>query len=112
MIVYKISQNVNQGYDSWDAAIVVAESEDDARLIHPKGLHVVWKEFWDFRREERIFGWVDTGEWSDEDCQRDSAWVDEVYGKWAPPVVVKVEKICDSLAYISRCVLLASWNAG
>lgn len=35
MNIYKISQDVNNGYDTYDSAIVAAESEDQARNIHP-----------------------------------------------------------------------------
>jgi hypothetical protein len=35
MKLWLISQTKNQGYDSFDSAIVVAESEDAARNIHP-----------------------------------------------------------------------------
>ena len=32
--LYRISQTVNTGYDTYDSAVVVAESEDAAREIH------------------------------------------------------------------------------
>lgn len=35
MNIYLISQNENSGYDTYDAAVVAAESEDEARQIHP-----------------------------------------------------------------------------
>lgn len=37
MNLYKISQTINGGYDTFDAAIVAAESENEARDIHPNG---------------------------------------------------------------------------
>jgi len=33
--LYLVSQTVNDGYDTYDSAVVAAESEADARLIHP-----------------------------------------------------------------------------
>jgi hypothetical protein len=36
MNLYLISQNQNIGYDTYDSAVVVAKSEEDARLIHPR----------------------------------------------------------------------------
>ena len=33
--LYLISQDENQGYDTYDSAVVAAESEDAARQIHP-----------------------------------------------------------------------------
>lgn len=44
MYLYKISQDVNDNYDTYDSAIVVAKSEDEARLIHPRGTE---REPWD-----------------------------------------------------------------
>lgn len=37
MNLYLISQTVNPGYDTFDSAVVVAESEEVARSIHPDG---------------------------------------------------------------------------
>jgi hypothetical protein len=33
--LYIISQSINTGYDTYDSAVVAAESENDAVLIHP-----------------------------------------------------------------------------
>ena len=35
MKLYLLSQEVVTGYDTYDSAVVAAESEDDARTIHP-----------------------------------------------------------------------------
>jgi hypothetical protein len=45
MNVYKISQNVNNGYDTYDAAIVVAKSKKEARNIMP-GDYVKWNDLY------------------------------------------------------------------
>ena len=37
MKLYLIWQEVNNDYDTYDSAVVVAESEDEARRIHPDG---------------------------------------------------------------------------
>jgi hypothetical protein len=37
MNIYLISQKENDIYDCYDSAVVAAESEDDARSIHPDG---------------------------------------------------------------------------
>lgn len=44
MKLYKISQSDNNGYDTYDSAIVVASSEEEAKSIHPGG-----REEWDYR---------------------------------------------------------------
>lgn len=36
-ILYLISQDVNSDYDTYSSAVVVASSEDKARLVHPDG---------------------------------------------------------------------------
>ena len=46
MNLYLISQNENNGYDTYDSAVVCAETEEKARMIHPYYL----KE-WDHKRE-------------------------------------------------------------
>jgi len=33
--LYLVSQSINNGYDTYDSMVVAAESEQDARLIHP-----------------------------------------------------------------------------
>jgi len=35
--LYLISQGVNNEYDTYDSAVVAAESEEDATKIHPSG---------------------------------------------------------------------------
>lgn len=35
--LYRIYQSENNGYDTYDSAVVVANSEDEARKIHPGG---------------------------------------------------------------------------
>jgi len=37
MKLYKVSQTLNNGYDTYDSMVVCAESEADARTIHPDG---------------------------------------------------------------------------
>ena len=37
MNLYKISQDKNNGWDTYDSAVVAAETEDDAKTIHQDG---------------------------------------------------------------------------
>lgn len=39
MKLYLISQEYNDGYNTYDSAVVSAESEAVARTIHPRGAH-------------------------------------------------------------------------
>ncbi len=49
MKLYKLSQNENTGYDTYDSMVVCAKDADEARNIHPEnywkqegGIHGVW----------------------------------------------------------------------
>ncbi len=47
LYLYLISQNENNDYDTYDSAVVVASSEDEARKIHPDGENGRWdKGYW------------------------------------------------------------------
>ncbi|GHU92636.1 hypothetical protein FACS1894208_00120 [Clostridia bacterium] len=45
MNLYLLTQSERCGYDTYDSCVVVAESEDDAVTIHPKGDNAWWREF-------------------------------------------------------------------
>lgn len=36
MNIYRISQTTHTGYDTYDSAVVIAESEENARWMHPE----------------------------------------------------------------------------
>jgi hypothetical protein len=42
LFLYKISQNENNGYDTYDSMIVAAYSEEEAREIHPRMNYGGW----------------------------------------------------------------------
>lgn len=44
MKLWLICQNDNNGYDTFDSAVVAAETEEDARSISPAG---TWENDWD-----------------------------------------------------------------
>lgn len=37
MKLWLIEQNINNGYDTYDSAVVAAKTEEEARNIHPRG---------------------------------------------------------------------------
>ena len=53
MNLYLISQDKNNGYDTYDSAVVIAENEDKARLIHPNDRK--WNG-----KEQPYDSWVDS----------------------------------------------------
>ena len=94
MKLWLISQSQVDGYDTYDSAVVAAETEDGARRTDPGGYH----------------------EWDDKDgCWRYN------YGKkeaddsscWARDIsAVKVELIGDAAPDVKAGVIVASFNAG
>ncbi len=83
MKLWLISQDVNDDYDTFDGAIVAAETELFARCIHPYGNLVEWE------REQKS------------------------YGCWAKsPDQVTAIQIGDALPGQKPGVILGSFNAG
>jgi len=84
LFLYRISQDVNNGYDTYDSAIVVAKSEEEARKIYPNIGYISNKKY-DFN----YFGdWADT------------------------PSQVTVEKIGTATGLQDGEVVCSSFNAG
>lgn len=84
MNLYLISQDINDDYDTYDSAVVAAESEDDARTIHP---------------DKEIVDWVKLDWWSE------NSWL-----KYSDIDKITVELI--GTTDRERGVVLASFNAG
>ncbi len=99
MKLYLISQDINSGYDSYDSAVVSAESEEDARKIHP--------DYPDFVTHVKGNKWMGTysenGEEYDMDNERN----------WIPyKDISKIEVEYLGTTNQKRGVILASFNAG
>ena len=105
MNLYKVSQNINNGYDTYDSVVVCAESEKEARLIHPSESvthHKNGKWYGTYRGGERI---GEEYEFEDE-CN---------YGSWVSLSDIdklKVEYIGDADKKIKKGIIIASFNAG
>ena len=54
MKLWYISQDVNDDYDTYDSAVVAAETEEQARLTHPSGYEKDWNGI-----EKQHSGWCD-----------------------------------------------------
>ena len=85
MYLYLISQDENNGYDTYDSAVVCAGSEAEAIKIHPSG-YKNRKEIW---WEERL----------------------DLYD-WTTPDNVKVKLIGIADESIPQGIVCASFNAG
>jgi hypothetical protein len=88
MRLYLVTQNVNNHYDTFNAMIVAAKNEKEARHIHPIGVK--------YQRTPGQEWYVD----------------DEDYDDWASPEQVKVELVGNACKGTERGVILASFNAG
>jgi len=84
MYLYLIKQEVNCDYDTYDSAVVIAGSEEEARTIHPDGSR-----------------WGTTG-WS--------GWMAD--GSWCNPEDVTVQLIGTALPGSPCGVVVKSFNAG
>ena len=107
MKLYLISQDVNDGYDTYDSAVVAAESEEDARSIHPSPFVV-------FSQDGKWYG-----RYADNSCTRAQGKANEpyetenYYGKWVKADqthLVEVEYLGETNR--DRGVVCASFNAG
>lgn len=87
MNIYKISQGVNNDYDTYDSAIVCAENEEEAKKIHPRGEYDYKEKNDDIKEEEN-------------------------YGSWAKKEFVEVEYIGVAKEGLEKGVIVASFNAG
>lgn len=93
MNLYVISQDECVGYDTWDSAVVAADNEAAARLIHPA--------------VDRV--WAPSGRWEYKELPGTEAG----YHDWAfHPDKVSVEFIGKAKRGTKAGVILASFNAG
>lgn len=94
MELYLIWQDENNNYDTYDSAMVAADSPEDAVLTHPGGY--VWKG----------------RSWQQETA--DGTWVDGYgNGSWTSvPALVRVEHIGTAKEGTESGVICASFNAG
>ncbi len=94
MNLYLISQSTNNGYDTYDSAVVAAESEQEAQKIHPNP-----NRSWDKVELNEEGAWIDR--WGDS-C-----------GTWADyKSQVTVKYLGQAEEGTQSGVILASFNAG
>ena len=59
MFIYLISQHKNVCYDTYDSAVVIANSEDDARKIHPSRMFHIDEQWWNDNASMRTWTHID-----------------------------------------------------
>ncbi len=95
MKLFKLSQKINIGYDTYDACIVAARNEDDARRMHPRKSEVIVTDLGDF---------IDADDWKDDGDEYNSR-------DWANNISeVIVEHIGET--HLDSGIVLSSFNAG
>jgi hypothetical protein len=96
MKIYKVTQEANDDYDTYDSFICAAESEEEARAMHPSGR---------VRYDYNLGYWVDRyGERSDSRSY--------LYD-WTPDLGdIDVEYLGEGYPGIKKGIILASYNAG
>ena len=102
MMIWKISQDVNNNFDSFSDAVVIAADEESARRTHPDGDHQ-WSEG-SLEDEEGRSDWAMWRSIRFSTCPGDPS--------WAPPSAVKVELIGVATGNAKPGVICASFHAG
>jgi len=96
--IYRISNEVNNDYDTYDSAIVVADSPEDAKLVHPSSDAETKVKFWD-------------GRWWFIDSKGDAH--EHYNSSWCLPADVGVELVGKAAkGFEPGTVICASFNAG
>lgn len=104
--IYLLKQSINNEYDTFDSAVVIAENEEEARKIHPSGLvtHINYDEHMQLTWMGTYIGGDKNGE---EYVRYADDWVS--YHEIDKIEVTKIGKADD---IHKKGVLLASFNAG
>ena len=84
MKLFKISQNVNTGYDTYDSAIVCAKNEAEAKAMHPNG-NLTYDDYEEGKTQ---------------------------YGTWCKKEFVNVKYIGEAKEGLAKGIICASFNAG
>lgn len=99
MKLWLISQSENNSYDSYDSAVVTAETEEEARVTNPGG------------EGATIYRWSDKHQsWMHPNGEPQGG----LYGDraWTHPQYVSVEYLGDAKDGTPPSVICASFNAG
>ena len=101
MKLFLIAQNTVTGFDSYDSAVVAAESENDARNIHPSDCitHAEDGQWFGTYRGDRL------GNYSPPEPQSNTGWPD-----YSCIQSISVEYLGETER--DRGVVCASYNAG
>jgi hypothetical protein len=100
MNLYRISQQINNDYDTYDSAVVCAENEEEARRTHPSSFVTHYKNGkWYGTRNDGIE--YETG----NDLYSDWVMLDQIDK-------IEVKYLGSAGSEIEKGVICASFNAG
>jgi len=98
LFLYKVTQEKNNGWDTYDSFVVAAKTSSDAKFFHPAGNKVEWD------KEKEEWGWADDGTtWDANDWV--SPW--DLLGE---NQVVCIGRACNGMD--EGDVICSSFNAG
>lgn len=103
MKLYLLSQDINDGWDTYDSCVVCAKSEEEARLIHPS-------EFVTHCDDKNWFGTH-----SNKENLGQEYITEDSFGTWVNRTEVdkiNVEYIGEAKEGMKSGVICASFNAG
>ena len=98
--IYSIEQNVNDGWDTYSDAVVIAENDKEAKRIHPANDSVFYdekkKQFWNFyHNSKKTYLYEDN------------------YAGWTNDLTkIKVEYLGDAKEGSKKGIVCASFYAG
>jgi hypothetical protein len=98
MNIYLVSQDENKDYDTFDAMVVVAENEEEARNIHPRESYITFNENAHTPAEAKA-KFLEDWEYGKD------SWVDS-------PSKVTVQHLGKANTGCNKGIILASFNAG
>jgi hypothetical protein len=96
MNLYLLTQTVNNNYDTFDSAVVAAETEKEALRIHPRN---------DREYSSLVHDWYREGTGGER-------YYDGKYSAWAPIDKVEVTHLGTAKPGTKKGVICASFNAG
>lgn len=93
LYIYRISQDENTKWDTYDSAVVIAESEQEARETHPSENNMSYSMAETYGKEYQRWNYA--------------------YASWAShPDKVSVELVGEAAPGLEKGVVCASFNAG
>lgn len=102
MKLWLIEQDECTGYDTYDSAVVAAETEDQARKTHPASK--VFEDGMDYRWSDEAKMWVGH--------RKDGSTYDAGRGEWSTPAYVSARLIGEAIGVPRAGAICSSFNAG